>query len=193
VEVIRTTAGKPTEAHIFNFASQVWNIEFFLRSLTPGTRNISEDLLERLERHFGSFSHFQQQFTDTALAIFGGGYVWLCEHPITHQLFIRATYNTASPLTRSYPLLYLNDKEKDDVVKSNDDRRDIATPTTPTIATSLWKKAVNEDKPRVLLGLSVWEHTYWRDYGMEKEEYVRRFWDKVNWEEISLRSGSRVV
>ncbi|CAN5578510.1 hypothetical protein BH23THE1_BH23THE1_32510 [soil metagenome] len=32
-----------------------------------------------------------------------------------------------------------------------------------------------------MLGLDVWEHAYLLDYGIDKKEYVERFWQFINW------------
>lgn len=32
-----------------------------------------------------------------------------------------------------------------------------------------------------LLCIDVWEHAYWLDYGSNREEYVERFWDYIDW------------
>lgn len=43
---------------------------------------------------------------------------------------------------------------------------------------------------RILLCMPVWEHAYFRDFGvLGREEYARRFWDRVNWDRVYLRQN----
>ncbi|XVF09500.1 hypothetical protein REPUB_Repub07fG0098600 [Reevesia pubescens] len=47
----------------FNNAAQAWNHEFFWESMKPGGRGKpSRDLLDLIERDFGSFERFIEEF-----------------------------------------------------------------------------------------------------------------------------------
>jgi superoxide dismutase, Fe-Mn family len=90
---------RSAEGRIFNNAAQVWNHTFYWNSLSPSAAGRpSGDLLQRIERHFGSFEQFQKQFSETAVGLFGSGWALLVQLP-GGTLELRATVNAGTPLT----------------------------------------------------------------------------------------------
>ena len=57
---------------------QVWNHDFFWQSIKPnGTKKPEGELLKLIERDFGSFEAFADEFKQAAATQFGSGWAWL--------------------------------------------------------------------------------------------------------------------
>jgi Fe-Mn family superoxide dismutase len=121
-QVIRATAGDESAREIFNNAAQVWNHDFFWRSMRPGGAPI-DAIGEEIKRGFGSPFKFVEQFTAAALHQFGSGWTWLVldagklKIVTTHDAELPMTSNMQALLTcdvweHAYYLDYQNDREK---------------------------------------------------------------------------------
>ena len=83
---------------VFNNAAQVWNHTFYWHCLSPqGGGEPTGELAEKINRTFGSFTSFKEQFTQTALTTFGSGWAWLVQES-TGQLKIISTSNAGTPM-----------------------------------------------------------------------------------------------
>ena len=55
----------------------------------------------------------------------------------------------------------------------------------------------NQDTPLMqgleapLLGLDVWEHAYYLDYKNKRDDYVKAWWDVVNWDVVTERYAGK--
>lgn len=83
---------RQAQGPIFNNAAQVWNHNFYWQGLKPKGR-----LAEAIEKDFGSFTKFKEEFTQKALGTFGSGWVWLVKK--NGKLSIASTSNAGNPLT----------------------------------------------------------------------------------------------
>ena len=83
---------------IFNNAAQDWNHTFFFFTLSPTPKSMpSGPLAEAIDRDFGSFDAFKEQFTSAAAALFGSGWTWLVKDR-DGKLSIRPMPNAGNPL-----------------------------------------------------------------------------------------------
>ena len=100
-DIVRSSEGK-----IFNNAAQVWNHTFYWNCLSPNAvGRPAGALLRSIEKRFESFEKFQKQFSESAVGLFGSGWVWLVQMP-DGTLELRAASNAGTPLTtEEKPLL----------------------------------------------------------------------------------------
>ena len=133
---------KAESGPIYNNAAQVWNHTFFFFTLSPTPKSMpSGPLAEAIDRDFGSFDAFKEQFTSAAAALFGSGWTWLVKDR-DGKLSIRPMPNAGNPL------------------------RDGLTP---------------------LLTVDVWEHAYYIDYRNVRPDYLKNFWELVDWNTVEKR------
>ena len=98
VEVIRATAGDESQKSIFNNAAQVWNHDFFWKSMKPnGGGKPSGKLAELIDRDFGSYDSFKAEFAKTAVGTFGSGWAWLVLKE--GKLSLLSTSNAETPIS----------------------------------------------------------------------------------------------
>jgi Fe-Mn family superoxide dismutase len=105
----------------------------------------SGELLNHIEKSFGSFDNFREDFTKAALTRFGSGWAWLAMND-NNELFVTSTPN------QDNPLMNIADKQG-----------------------------------YPLIGLDVWEHAYYLNYQNRRPDYVKAFWNIINWNEVENR------
>ena len=127
---------READGAIFNNAAQVWNHTFYFDSFSPKPKVRPEGgLLEALNRDFGSFDKFLEEFGKNALGLFGSGWAWLaCD--ATGKLSILPLSNAGNPL------------------------REGLTP---------------------LIACDVWEHAYYLDCQNRRADYIKNFWELLDW------------
>jgi Fe-Mn family superoxide dismutase len=90
---------KKSQGGLFNNAAQVWNHTFYWNCLKPaGGGEPTGKLAEAINRSFGSFAQFKDEFTKLALTTFGSGWAWLVQRA-DGSLALVSTSNAATPLT----------------------------------------------------------------------------------------------
>ncbi|HAT8180367.1 TPA: superoxide dismutase [Fe] [Legionella pneumophila] len=90
---------------IFNNAAQVWNHTFYWHSMSPnGGGEPKGKLAEAINKSFGSFAAFKEQFTQTAATTFGSGWAWLVQDQ-SGALKIISTSNAGTPMTEGLKAL----------------------------------------------------------------------------------------
>ncbi len=67
-----------SEGGVFNNAAQIWNHTFYWQSMKPNGGGLpTGDLADAINRDFGSFERFAEEFTAAATTQFGSGWAWL--------------------------------------------------------------------------------------------------------------------
>jgi Fe-Mn family superoxide dismutase len=90
---------------IFNNAAQVYNHNFYFMGMTNKPTTPSKQLIELLERDFGSMETFKETFLKTAAGIFGSGWLWLSVDG-SGSLVLESFSNAGNPLLSGHtPLL----------------------------------------------------------------------------------------
>ncbi len=69
---------KEADGGIFNNGAQVWNHTFYFNSFSPnGGGEPKGELAEAINKTFGSFDAFKDEFSKAAATLFGAGWAWL--------------------------------------------------------------------------------------------------------------------
>jgi Fe-Mn family superoxide dismutase len=97
-----------SDGPLFNSAAQVWNHTFFWNCLKPqGGGKPSGALAQAIDRDFGSFEKFREQFVQAAVKQFGSGWAWLVVEG--GKLKITSTSNADLPLKHGQTALFTVD------------------------------------------------------------------------------------
>ena len=98
------------------------------------------ELARAMDKAFGNFDNFRQQFSDAGAKQFGSGWAWLVFDRGT--LKVESTPNQDNPLTQ-------------------------------------------ERIP--LLGVDVWEHAYYLHFQNRRADYIKAFFNVINWDFVANR------
>ncbi len=103
-ELIRTSTGD-----VFNNAAQVWNHDFYWRSMKPGGGGRpGKDLCALLVESFGSVATCKARIAEAATDQFGSGWAWLVQDS-RGKLRVESSANAENPLQNGFvPLLALD-------------------------------------------------------------------------------------
>ncbi|XP_059300479.1 superoxide dismutase [Fe], chloroplastic [Lycium ferocissimum] len=143
----------------FNNAAQAWNHQFFWESMKPGGGGKpSGELLELINRDFGSFEAFVKEFKTAAATQFGSGWAWLA---------YKANRLDVGNASNPHP--------------SDEDKKLVIVKTPNAVNPLVWDYSP-------LLTIDVWEHAYHLDFRSRRAEYISIFMEKlVSWEAVSSR------
>jgi Fe-Mn family superoxide dismutase len=121
-----------------------WNHSMFWQIMSPkGGGAPSGKLADAINKSFGDFEKFKEQFNAAGGARFGSGWAWLINDG--GKLSILSTPNQDNPIM--------------------------------------------DGKPAPILGLDVWEHAYYLKYQNRRPDYMKAWWNVVNWPEVEKRFG----
>ena len=123
----------------------------------------SGDLLDRINKAFGSLDKFKAKFTAAALAVFGSGYAWLLEDEqgalritgLSNQVKGGGRWRAATMFVFS------------------------GCPPPPLPQECPLSKRVYP-----ILVLDVWEHAYYLKHQNKRATYVEGWWKVVCWQEV---------
>ena len=93
-EIVRKSQGG-----MFNNAAQVWNHTFYWNCLSPnGGGEPTGKVAEAINKAFGDFASFKDEFTKLSVGTFGSGWGWMVQRP-DGALALVSTSNANTPLT----------------------------------------------------------------------------------------------
>ena len=109
-EIVLTAASDTVYTKLFNNAAQVWNHDFYWKSLTPDAQKhvISGELQAQIDKDFGGIVELQNLLVEKGLNQFASGWVWLVAEE--DSLKVITTSNADTPLVKSNlkPLLCID-------------------------------------------------------------------------------------
>jgi superoxide dismutase, Fe-Mn family len=102
--IIIKSCSKPNSRSIFNNAAQVFNHDFFWKSLDPEKKEASSFVVNMIKDKFSSWDNFQDIFKEAGLNHFASGWLWLVLDG--EEIKITTTANAENPLVKNQvPLL----------------------------------------------------------------------------------------
>lgn len=101
------------QAAVRNHGGGHLNHSLFWRTMKPvkdgGGQGPQGKVLELINTHFGSYAGFREEFTKSAIGIFGSGWAWLVAEKGTDKLSVITLPNQDSPLMKKlHPMLGLD-------------------------------------------------------------------------------------
>lgn len=142
------------------------NHSFFWQILGPNAGGApAGHLAEDIQATFGSFDAFKEKFEAAGIARFGSGWVWLFVNR-KGQLEIDSSPNQDNPIMYEKPMVF---GAGEALGLPNQDNSLIGKPGIPVLC------------------CDVWEHAYYLKYQNRRPEYLKAFWNVVNWDEVGKR------
>ena len=114
-----------------------YNHSLFWEMLKKDVR-FKGEVAKAINKKFGSFDKFKEEFSKMALSIFGSGWTWLVVNS-EGELEIVKTANQDSPLSEG---------------------------------------------KNPILGIDMWEHSFYLKHGPNKQAYLEDFFKAINWDKV---------
>ncbi|MDR1584214.1 MAG: superoxide dismutase [Prevotellaceae bacterium] len=137
------TIVRESDGAIFNNAGQVLNHDIYFKSFSQSPKSEpSGKLLEAIQKRFGSFGEFKEEFGKASVSLFGSGWAWLYKKD-DGSLAISQEQNAGNPIhsKTGFPLICCD----------------------------------------------VWEHSYYLDYQNRRADYVKNYWNILDWKIVENR------
>ncbi|MGL4850124.1 MAG: superoxide dismutase [Clostridium sp.] len=132
---------------VVNNAGGVFNHEFYFEGLNaPNSTSLCGNIKNAIEKTFGSFEKFKEEFSNAGTTQFGSGWAWLVLDK-SNKLKITKTANQICPIS---------------------------------------------DGEIPLLTMDVWEHAYYLKYQNKRPEYIKNFFDIIDWDVVEERYNSHI-
>lgn len=108
-EVLRDLTMVPKEKRqaVINNGGGYFNHRLFWTILTPEKTEVSKELLEAIQKSFGSLNVFKEEFGKAAATRFGSGWAWLVKQN-DGTLVVTSTANQDAPFELGKPILGLD-------------------------------------------------------------------------------------
>ncbi len=91
---------REAEGGLYNNGAQAWNHTFYFMGFGPeGPREPQGALAEAINRDFGSFEKFREEFNQKAATLFGSGWAWLVKDDEGHLSIVQES-NAGNPMRR---------------------------------------------------------------------------------------------
>ncbi|KKR30530.1 superoxide dismutase [Candidatus Woesebacteria bacterium RIFCSPHIGHO2_01_FULL_39_32] len=114
------------------------NHTFFWNIMSPKKSTPSGNLLEMLNKKFGSVEKFRESFTQKAMGLFGSGWAFLVVTKSGQISLKRHSFQNSPLMQGNFPIL----------------------------------------------GIDLWEHAYYLKYQNRKADYIKAWWNVINWPEV---------
>lgn len=102
-QIIFSASQDSSKTAIFNNAAQIWNHTFFWNSMTPqGGGDPEGDIAQQINKDFGSYEKFCEDFKTAGTTQFGSGWAWLVYDIENGKLSIIKTANAETPITKNH-------------------------------------------------------------------------------------------
>jgi len=100
-EIVRATfhGQDKKQKQIFDNAAQVWNHDFYWRSLSAKPSKPSGQIAKAIERDFGGLDKLLEQLAEAGKTQFGSGWAWIVSN--NGRLAIEKTPNAENPMAES--------------------------------------------------------------------------------------------